>query len=414
MLRLAPAKARSIAIRMLFALASCSVSGQALAACDAQNTFKLDWDTKATGAISKSVPINYIVTNAAGASTTVTLSFSGDTANIVTFNFGGTTGTVSTPYIGIANVGGLSSSTEKTLSVGTKFDTFQSNISSNIDVLAVNFAFGVAVRDIQFSILDIDYASPNIRDWLKITGTGPGGSFIPTISSPYGRNNVSNPGQTLPGVAVIGPYSASAPNAANSEIVGNGSSNSNQNFGNVTASFAQPVTSVQVRYANGPAAYVSGTPAKQAISIHDVSFCPMPNLALAKTAAPFVTTAGDPARFNSPGSDILYSLTVSNTGGSAVDTNTIILDDVLPGKVSFFNGDIDGAGPLTTNFEFVAGSSGLTLGTGNLSFSNNGGSSYGYSPISGYDTAVNAVRLSPQGIMAANSSFTIRFRAQIK
>jgi hypothetical protein len=398
----------------LCGICTITISSPAIAACDAQNSFKLDWDTKATGVVSKTIPVNYSVTNAAGASTTVTLSFSGDTANLTTINFGGTTGTVSTPYIGVANFGGLASSTEKTLSVGTKFDTFQSNISSNIDVLVTNFAFSTPVRDIQFAVLDIDYAANAFRDWLRITGTGPGGSFVPTISSPYGRNNTSNPGQTLPGVVVIGPYTLSAPNAANGEVVGNGNSNSNQNYGNISVSFAQPVTSVQLRYANGPAAYISGTPAKQAISIHDISFCPMPILALAKTAAPFVTTAGDPARFNAPGSDILYSLTVSNTGGSPVDTSTIVLDDVLPGKVSFYNGDIDGAGPLTSNFEFVAGSSGLTLGTGNLSYSNNGGSSYGYSPISGYDTAVNAVRLRPQGTMAANSSFTVRFRAQIK
>lgn len=398
----------------LSGIVALAISNQAIAACDAQNSFKLDWDTKSTGAVSKTVPVNYAVTNAAGASTTVTLSFAGDTANFTTINFGGTTGTVSTPYIGIANFGGLASSTEKTLSVGTRFDTFQSNISSNIDVLVTNFAFSTPVRDIQFTVLDIDYAASAFRDWLKITGAGPGGTFIPTISSPYGRNNVSNPGQTLPGVVVIGPYTSSAPNAANSEVVGNGNSNSNQNYGNISVSFAQPVTSVQLRYANGPAAYISGTPNKQAISIHDISFCPMPNLALAKSATPLVSAAGDPARFNAPGSDVLYTLTVSNTGGSPVDPNTIVLDDALPTKVLFFNGDIDGAGPLTTNFEFVAGSSGLTLGTGNLAYSNNGGSSFSYSPVSGYDTAVNAVRLRPQGMMAANSSFTVRFRAQIK
>lgn len=397
-----------------WSICALAVSGQALAACSAQNSFKLDWDTKRTGPVSRTVPVNYTVTNAAGASTTVTLSFSGDTANLTTFNFGGSTGTVSTPYIGVANFGGLASSTEKTLSVGTRFDTFQSNINSNVDVLATNFAFSTPVRDIQFTVLDIDYAVNAFRDWLKITGTGPGGSFIPAIFSPYGRNNSSNPGQTLPGVVVIGPYTSSAPNAANGEVVGNGNSNSNQNYGNISISFAQPVSSLQIRYANGPAAYVAGSPIKQAISIHDISFCPMPRLALAKTATPFVTTAGNPARFNAPGSDIQYSLTLSNTGGSPVDASTIVLDDLIPGRVSFYNGDIDGAGPLTGNFEFVAGSSGLTLGTVNLSYSNNGGSSYGYSPISGYDAAVNAVRLRPQGTMAANSSFTVRFRAQIK
>ena len=110
----------------------------------------------------------------------------------------------------------------------------------------------------------------------------------------------------------------------------------------------------------------------------------------------------------------MYALTVSNTGGSPVDANSIVLDDLLPGQTSFFNGDIDGAGPLTTNYEFVAGSSGLTLATGNLTYSNNGGSSYAYAPASGYDAAVNAIRLKPQGTMAANSSFTIKFRAQVK
>ena len=385
----------------------------AFASCDAQNTFKLDWDAQTTGSISKTVPVNYVVTNGAGTNATVTLSFSGNTARITTFNFGGATGNVTTPYIGVTNTGGFLATT-KTLSIGTLFTAFQANINSNTNVVAINFAFSSAVRDIQFDVLDIDYAANAFRDWVKISGSGPGGTFIPTISSPFGRNNTSNPGQTLPGVAVIGPYSASAPNVANGEIVGNGSSTNNQNFGNITASFAQPVTSIQIRFANGPSAYISGAIARQAISIHDISFCPMPSLAVAKTAAPFVTTAGNPARFNAPGSDILYSLTVSNTGGSAVDSSTIVLNDVLPGKVSFYNGDIDGAGPLTSNFEFVAGSSGLTLGTANLSYSNNGGSSYGYSPASGYDTAVNAVRLAPQGTMAANSSFTVRFRAQIK
>lgn len=398
----------------LCAVTSALMSTPAHASCDAQNSLKLDWDSQATGSISVSTPQVYTVSNAAGASISVTVSFAGDTANIATVNFGGTVGTVATPYIGVINVGGLASSNEKTLTVGAIFDTFQSNIDSNTDVAVVNLTFGVAVRDVQFTVLDIDDAASQFRDWIKITGAGPGGTFVPTISSPFGNNNGSSPGQTAPGVALIGPYTATSPNFGNSEIVGNGSSDSSQNYGNIAASFAQPVTSVQLRYANGPAAYVSGTPGQQAIGIHDISFCPMPVLALAKTSAPLVTNATDPARFNAPGSEVLYALTVSNTGGSAVDASTIVLDDVLPGQVAFYNGDIDGAGPLTTNYEFDAGASGLTLGASNLSYSNNGGSSYAYSPVSGYDTAVNAVRLRPQGAMAPNSTFTVRFRAQIK
>lgn len=374
-----------------------SVSSPALASCDAQNAFKFDWDSQATGSLSTSSGYDYTVTNAAGASTTVHLAFGGDTANITTVNFGG-----------------LASTSEKTLTIGTIFDAFQTSIDSNTDVAVVTFSFGVAVRDIQFTILDIDYTASQFRDWVKISGTGPGGNFVPGIVTPFGNNNSASPGQTAPGVAIVGPYTASSPTFGSSEIVGNGASAATENYGNITATFEQPVTSVQIRYANGPAAYMSGTAGQQAISFHDISFCPLPNLSLSKASTPYVTASGDPKRFNAPGSDVIYTLTVANTGGSPVDAGTIVLDDVLPGQMLFYNGDIDDGGPLTGNYEFAAGSSGVTLASGNLSYSNNGGSSYGYAPAAGYDSAVNALRFHPQGAMAPNSSFTVRFRAQIK
>lgn len=398
----------------LLSLCMAAPPADAAASCDAQHAFKFDWDGQPSGSIGTASSPVYNVTNAAGTSVSMTMSFGGDTANITTVNFGGSVGAVATPYIGAVNVGGLSSSTEKTLSIGTIFDSYQTGIESGVDVAVITFAFNTPVRDVQFTILDIDYAANQFRDWVKITGTGPGGTFVPEIASPYGNNNSTNPGQTAPGVAIVGPYTATAPSFGNSEIVGNGSSAATDSFGNISATFPQPVTSVQIRYANGPAAYMSGTPGQQAIGIHDISFCPMPSLTLSKTAAPYVTAAADPKRFAAPGADMVYTLTVSNTGGSPVDPDTIVLDDVLPSQVSFYNGDIDDAGPLTGNFEFVGGSSGVTLPDTALSFSNNGGSSYGYTPASGYDTSVNAIRLRPQGAMAPNSSFTVRFRAQVK
>lgn len=405
---------RRARLAAICATAGCLAPVPVQASCDSQNSFKLDWDSQATGTISSSVPQVYAVTNGAGASTSVTLSFGGETSALAGFNFGSSAGFVTTPYIGVTNTGGLASSTEKTLGLAVGFGTLQSNIDSNVDVLVINFSFGVAVRDVQFTVLDLDSALLSSTDWIKVNGTGPSGSLVPAITSPFGNNNSTNPGQTAPGVAVIGPSTAVSPNTGSKEVYGNGDATNTQNYGNVTASFAQPVSSVQVRFGNGPYSSLLGLLATQSFSIHDVSFCPMPTLALAKTASPFVTTAGDPARFDAPGSDVLYALTVSNTGGSPVDGNSIILDDLLPGQMSFYNGDIDDAGPLTTNYEFVPGSSGLTLATGNLTYSNNGGSSYAYSPSSGYDAAVNAIRLKPQGTMAANSSFTIKFRAQVK
>ena len=153
---------------------------------------------------------------------------------------------------------------------------------------------------------------------------------------------------------------------------------------------------------------------QQAIGIQSISYCPMPVLSVTKASTPFSTTGTDPNRFNIPGADVLYTLTVSNSNSSPVDVGSMILSDPLPSAMTFYNGDIDDAGPLTTNFEFTPGSSGLTFTGVNLGYSNNGGSTYAYSPAAGYDAAVNAIRLNPQGTMAANSSFSIKFRTRIK
>lgn len=127
----------------------------------------------------------------------------------------------------------------------------------------------------------------------------------------------------------------------------------------------------------------------------------------------FITTAGSPDRFNAPGSDVAYTLTVTNSGGSPVDLGSLVLTDVLPANVTFYNGDYDPAVPGTGPFQLTAGSSGVTLAAGGRAYSNNNGSTYAYTPASGYDANVDAVRLTPTGSMAANSSFTIRFRARI-
>jgi uncharacterized repeat protein (TIGR01451 family) len=139
----------------------------------------------------------------------------------------------------------------------------------------------------------------------------------------------------------------------------------------------------------------------------------MPSLAVAKTSAPYITTAGSPDRFNAPGSDVAYTLTVTNSGGSPVDLSSLVLTDVLPANVTFYNGDYNPASPGMGPFELTAGSSGITLPAGGRAYSNNNGSTYVYTPAAGYDANVDAVRLTPTGSMAANSSFTIRFRARI-
>ena len=60
----------------------------------------------------------------------------------------------------------------------------------------------------------------------------------------------------------------------------------------------------------------------------------------------------------------------------------------------------------------VAGRSG-----DDLSFSNNGGASFVYTPVAnadGVDPNVTHIRINPKGSMAPGSSFTINLRAQVE
>lgn len=378
--------------------------------CDTANKYTLDWDNQTPkntnlGTGSR----NFTVTNGAGNTVTVTMSFAGDTTHYIDSGFG------QTPNISVQNVGGIGAS-ENTLFLATDFANYAANIGTlGTNVAAVRFSFSTPVREVTFKTMDIDYAAGQFRDWIRISGNDGVSTFTPTISSQYGgRNNVTNPGQTAPSVAYIGPGTVGGATIANGQISGTAISALTDDFGTVTAAFAQPVTQVEIRYANGPSSTMTGTAGIQSISIHDVSFCPLPNIAVAKTSSVVSDGVSGSNPKAIPGADMDYTITVTNSGGSTVDINSALIADILPANMTFFNGDIDAGAAGTQNFIFSPGSSGLTLGAGNIAYSNNGGASYVYAPATGYDAAVNAVRFSPQGTMAANSSFTVRFRARVK
>lgn len=85
------------------------------------------------------------------------------------------------------------------------------------------------------------------------------------------------------------------------QAAGTGPSGNNSDTGEVVASFAQPVTSVTIRYGNAPLSAGESTTGQQALGIAGISFCPMPAISIMKTSAP---VAGPPGAFNLPGSDV--------------------------------------------------------------------------------------------------------------
>lgn len=373
--------------------------------CDANNRFTLNWDALAPQNTALGTgPRTFNVTNALGATVAVTMSFAADTTRYVNSGFG------QTPNISVQNVGGISAG-EYTLLLATIFPAYATDISTSTNVAAVRFAFNIPVREVTFKLLDVDYAaSGQFRDWIRISGTN-GPTYVPSIVTPYGRNNSTNPGVTAPGVAFVGPGTTAGATIISGDAIGTATATATQDYGNLNVQFAQPITQTEIRYANGPASSITGIPGQQSISVHDITFCPMPVLAIAKSVAPVSVLSTDPNRFNIPGADVDYTITVTNSGGSTVDLSTTLIGDALPAQVTFFNGDIDTVTAGTQNFVFAAGASGLTLAAANITYLNAGNGAI--TPAAGYDPLVRTVRWLPQGTMAANSSFTIRFRTRI-
>ncbi|WP_077146900.1 Calx-beta domain-containing protein [Sphingopyxis sp. KK2] len=122
-----------------------------------------------------------------------------------------------------------------------------------------------------------------------------------------------------------------------------------------------------------------------------------------------------------PGGFATYSLTVTAPSGTQASSNSVIVTDALPTNLALFVGTYaPGPGPLN----FAAGSSSLTYSFAGLastsddvSFSNNNGASYTYTPVAdanGVDTNVTHIRINPKGSMAPGSSFTINLRAMVE
>ncbi len=123
-----------------------------------------------------------------------------------------------------------------------------------------------------------------------------------------------------------------------------------------------------------------------------------------------------------PGSDVLYTINVTNDGSSPLDEDSLFLVDSLPPETEFFNGDHNGAGSGAVGFAET--DSGLTFSLAtDVRYSNaatkpmNFGACT-YVPVSGYDPAVRHVCFNPKGRLRDGtlypaSGFSLTFRARI-
>jgi uncharacterized repeat protein (TIGR01451 family) len=124
-----------------------------------------------------------------------------------------------------------------------------------------------------------------------------------------------------------------------------------------------------------------------------------------------------------PGSIVAYTITVTNPGTIATDTDTVFLSDAVPTGTKLYVADASGAGTGPVVFAQGTPSSALSyaftsLGstTDDVSFSKDGGANYDYTPTpdaDGADAAVTHIRVKPRGAHAPGGSFNISFAVRL-
>jgi len=132
------------------------------------------------------------------------------------------------------------------------------------------------------------------------------------------------------------------------------------------------------------------------------------NLSIAKSSAVFDPLSA--GLFNIPGNDVVYTISVQNSGNGPPDIDATFVVDSLPATVEFYNGDIDGAGPETDPVVFADFGTGMTFDyAADVSFSDSVTPpttfvGCTYTPIAGYDPDVKHICFLPSGTMAGNAS----------
>lgn len=338
-----------------------------------------DWDTRSwtAGSLSNS----YALTNVGTVG--FAISSSGIWVNDATF--GG-----QSPSLSNSNTGALSPA-QNSLHQYLDFTTVSQTATTTISL-------ATAVSGAQFTVFDIDYAANDFADKLTVTGSYQGTAVTPTLT-----NGTAN--------YVIG-----------NTAIGDSGSDATSANGNVVVTFSQRIDTITIVYGNANTA--PADPDGQAIAVHDITFCnPYADLSVTKLSSllsdPLNGTTNPKAI---PGALVDYLITVANAGISPTDTGSVIITDAGPAnaKLCF---DANGTG---TPVAFTDGSptSGVTysyIALGNagdgLEFSNDGGSSWTYTPtadVDGCDASITHFRVNTGGQFRAGTSFTLRTRYKIQ
>lgn len=257
---------------------------------------------------------------------------------------------------------------------------------------------GIGVEDPRFTLFDIDGNADATRyEGITVTGSLNGVSVSPMLE---GGAQISISGNQARGTA-------DAPTAGATSA-----------DGTLQVGFSGRVDRVTISWGEAPG--TTNTSGQPGFALHNFSICTPPSgIAVEKTSTSF-----DPANpFRIPGSDVIYSIAITNEGEVPIAPGTLFILDALPPEIEFFNGDHDGAGPSSDPVGFDQSGSGLTFDYAEDVRFSNGNSApanfadCNYTPALGYDPAVTFVCINPKGQFEAtdpDSEFTVTFRTRIK
>jgi uncharacterized repeat protein (TIGR01451 family) len=127
-------------------------------------------------------------------------------------------------------------------------------------------------------------------------------------------------------------------------------------------------------------------------------------------------------KFNVPGAEVVYTITLTNTGAGPATSNSIFMTDVLPDTVEFNNIDIDPTAVVSPVLFSQTGTA-LTFNPAtDLRFSNLAAAPTNfaactYTPTAGFDANIKHICINPKGVFSSGTpapNITVQFRTRIK
>jgi len=275
--------------------------------CPVADQFELAFSAPGTpnGWTSSSLTESYTAFDPVN-TTNIDLDFTvtGDTA------FLGQVGGSNTPVSQTTYTGGITPA-EFSIGIAADFDTSAQFVTMGMDIGTPTIGIGA----FQFTIFDVDLGG--WVDRLQFRGFLDGVPVAPFIT-PGAQNFV----------------------AGNEAIGTGGNAGQTSSAGNVTVTFNQPVDRVEWDYGNDDSA--GPNPAFQIIAMHTVKMCGrrLADLSAVKTVE--VYDPGNLGLYMTPGNEVLYKITVTNSATAKASADDVDISDTLPENLKFVSASTTG------------------------------------------------------------------------